>query len=42
MLLFASRDHEGETVYKPVELTNTGALVKWPEKQRRAGGGSSQ
>ncbi|MGH3833567.1 MAG: DUF3696 domain-containing protein [Pseudonocardiaceae bacterium] len=31
VLLFASRDHEGETVYQPIELTNTGALVEWPD-----------
>ncbi len=31
VLLFASRGHEGETVYQPIELTNTGALVEWPD-----------
>lgn len=31
VLLFASRGHEGETVYRPIELTNTGALVEWPD-----------
>ncbi len=30
VLLFASRDG-GETVYQPVELTDTGALVEWPD-----------
>ncbi len=31
VLLFASRGHEGETVYQPIGLTNTGALVEWPD-----------
>ncbi|MGH3773739.1 MAG: DUF3696 domain-containing protein [Pseudonocardiaceae bacterium] len=31
VLLFASRDHDGETMYQPIELTDTGALVEWPD-----------
>lgn len=31
VLLFASRDNEGETVYEPIVLTNTGALDEWPD-----------
>lgn len=31
VLLFASRDQNGETVYQPIELTTTGAMVDWPE-----------
>ncbi|MGH3915595.1 MAG: DUF3696 domain-containing protein [Pseudonocardiaceae bacterium] len=31
VLLFASRDQDGETVYQPIELTPTGAMVEWPD-----------
>lgn len=30
-LLFAIRDEQGSTTYQPVELTDTGAVVEWPE-----------
>lgn len=30
-LLFAIRDEQGSTTYQPVELTDTGAVVRWPE-----------
>ena len=30
-LLFAIRDEQGSTTYQPVELTDAGAVVEWPE-----------
>lgn len=31
VILFAERDGEGATTYQPIELTDTGAMVQWPE-----------